>query len=58
MAALTTILGMIPLLPDPMFGAMATTIMGGLFVATILTLVILPVIFALLFKIKPKKIIK
>ena len=41
MAAVTTILGMIPLLPDPMFGAMATTIMGGLFVATILTLVIL-----------------
>lgn len=58
MAAITTILGMIPLLPDPMFGAMATTIMGGLFVATILTLVILPVIFALFFNIKPKKTIK
>ena len=56
MAAGTTILGMIPLLPDPMFGGMAATIMGGLFVATILTLVILPVIYALFFKIKPKEI--
>jgi multidrug efflux pump subunit AcrB len=56
MAAITTILGMLPLLPDPMFGAMATTIMGGLFVATILTLVILPVIFAIIFGIKPRKI--
>lgn len=56
MAAGTTILGMTPLLPDPMFGGMATTIMGGLFVATVLTLVILPVIFALFFKIKPKEI--
>jgi multidrug efflux pump subunit AcrB len=56
MAAGTTILGMIPLLPDPMFGGMAATIMGGLLVATILTLVILPVIFALFFKIKPKEI--
>ena len=56
MAAGTTILGMIPLLPDPMFGGMAATIMGGLFIATMLTLVILPVIFALLFKVKPKEI--
>jgi len=56
MAAITTILGMVPLLPDPMFGGMAATIMGGLFIATLLTLVILPVFFALLFKIKPKEI--
>ena len=56
MAAGTTILGMIPLLPDPMFGGMAATIMGGLFVATILTLVIIPVIYALIFKIKSKEI--
>ena len=35
MAAGTTIFGMAPLLPDPMFGGMAVAIMGGLFVATL-----------------------
>ena len=52
MAAGTTILGMIPLLPDPMFGGMAVTIMGGLFVATILTIIVLPVFYAIFFKLK------
>ena len=37
MASGTTILGMLPLLFDSMFGAMAATIMGGLLVATLLT---------------------
>ena len=54
MASLTTILGMIPLLNDPMFGSMAVTIMGGLFVGTIITLVFLPVLYAIFFNIKPK----
>ncbi len=52
MAAGTTILGMIPLLPDPMFGGMAVTIMGGLFVATILTIIVLPAFYAIFFNLK------
>ncbi len=46
MAAGTTILGMAPLLPDPMFGGMAVSIMGGLFVATLLTIIVLPAFYA------------
>lgn len=52
MASGTTILGMLPLLSDAMFGGMAATIMGGLFVATLLTMFILPVTYAIAFKIK------
>lgn len=52
MAAATTILGMVPLLPDAMFGGMAATIMGGLFMGTIITLLIIPVLYALFFQIK------
>jgi multidrug efflux pump subunit AcrB len=54
MAALTTILGMIPLVPDAFFGSMAVTIMGGLFVGTIITLVIIPVLYAIFFNVKKK----
>ncbi|EGQ9698790.1 multidrug efflux RND transporter permease subunit VmeV [Vibrio parahaemolyticus] len=53
MAALTTILGMIPLVFDAFFGSMAITIMAGLGFATVLTLIVVPVMFAILFKIKP-----
>ena len=52
MASLTTILGMIPLLPDAMFGALAVTIMGGLFAGTLITLIFIPVLYALFFKVK------
>ena len=52
MASLTTILGMIPLVPDAMFGSLAVTIMGGLFVGTLITLIFIPVLYALFFKIK------
>jgi multidrug efflux pump subunit AcrB len=45
MAALTTILGMIPLLPDLFFQSMAVTIMGGLAFATVLTLIVVPVLY-------------
>ncbi|MBE4581249.1 efflux RND transporter permease subunit [Vibrio navarrensis] len=54
MAALTTILGMIPLMFDAFFGSMAITIMAGLGFATVLTLIVVPVMFAVLFGIKPK----
>lgn len=54
MAALTTILGMIPLLPDAMFGSLAASIMGGLTFGTLITLLFIPVLYALFFKIKMK----
>lgn len=52
MASLTTIVGMIPLLGDPMYGSMAITIMGGLTIGTIITLLLLPLFYSALFKIK------
>ena len=52
MAAGTTILGMAPLLPDPMFGGMAVSIMGGLFVATLLTIIVLPAFYATFYRLK------
>lgn len=52
MASLTTILGMIPLVPDAMFGSLAVTIMGGLFIGTLITLIFIPVLYSLFFKIK------
>ena len=51
MAAVTTVLGMIPLLFDIFFIGMAVTIMAGLTFATILTLIFVPVLYAIFFKI-------
>jgi len=56
MAALTTVLGMIPLVPDVFFGAMAVAIMAGLTFATVLTLLVVPVLYAMLFKIKESEV--
>jgi multidrug efflux pump subunit AcrB len=53
MAAGTTILGMMPLLTDSLYGSMSVTIMSGLFIATFLTLLIVPVMYSFLFFIKP-----
>ncbi len=52
MAALTTILGMLPLLPDAFFRPLAVTIMFGLGFATLLTLLIVPVLFAVMYRVK------
>ena len=52
MASGTTILGMLPLLFDAMFGGMAACIMGGLLVASLLTIIVLPVTYSLIFRIK------
>lgn len=52
MASLTTIVGMIPLVGDPMYSSMAITIMGGLTIGTIITLVLLPLFYATLFRIR------
>lgn len=52
MAAGTTILGMAPLLADPLYSGMAVTIMGGLFAATFLTLIVVPVVYSMVYRIK------
>lgn len=49
MASLTTILGMIPLVSDSLFGSLAVTIMGGLSVGTLIILVFIPVLYAIIF---------
>lgn len=51
MASGTTILGMLPLLFDAMFGGMAAGIMGGLLVASLLTIIVLPVTYSLIYRI-------
>jgi len=53
MAAITTMLGMIPLLFDAFFLSMAVTIIFGLGFATLLTLIVLPTTYCLLHGIKP-----
>lgn len=52
MAAATTILGMIPLIFDAFFASMAVTIMFGLTFATILTLIVVPVLYATFYNVK------
>ncbi|EAR61323.1 efflux RND transporter permease subunit [Neptuniibacter caesariensis] len=52
MAAITTILGMIPLLFDDFFASMAVVISFGLGVATVLTLIVVPVLYAMAYRIK------
>lgn len=55
MASLTTILGMIPLLSDALFGSMAAAIMGGLLFSTFATLFFLPILYAMFYGIKMTK---
>lgn len=52
MAAATTILGMLPLLSDVFFVNMSIIIMSGLAFATVLTLIFVPVLYAIFFKVK------
>ncbi len=57
MASLTTIVGMLPLVVDPMYGSMAITIMGGLTVGTIITLILLPLFYTIIYKVhKPSSV--
>jgi multidrug efflux pump subunit AcrB len=56
MTAITTVLGMIPLLTDAFFVAMAVTIMFGLTFATVLTLLVVPVLYVSFFKIPYREI--
>jgi multidrug efflux pump len=49
LTAISTVLGMIPIAPTVFWGPMAFAIMGGLFVATMLTLLVLPVFYITLY---------
>ena len=53
LAAGTTILGVIPLLQDVFWQSMAVAIMGGLAVGTVLTMVILPVLYVIFYRASP-----
>src|SRR5207302_4877570 len=52
LTALAAILGMIPLARSVFWGPMAITIMGGLFVATVLTLLVVPALYAIWFRVR------
>lgn len=52
MVIITTVLGMIPLLKDPFFGAMAVCIMFGLSFAALLSLIVTPVMYAIFYNIE------
>jgi predicted RND superfamily exporter protein len=52
LTAVSTVLGLIPIAPTVFWGPMAFAIMGGLFVATMLTLPVLPVFYITLYRAK------
>ncbi len=54
MASLTTILGMAPLITDSMFSSTAIVIMFGLAVGSVITLVVVPVLYTVLYKVDGK----
>ena len=56
MAAITTVLGMMPLVIDPFFQGLAVTVMGGLTFATVLTLILVPVFYVIFYRVKWQKI--
>ncbi|MEM9127523.1 MAG: efflux RND transporter permease subunit, partial [Pseudomonadota bacterium] len=53
MGSMTTVFGVIPLLADAFFRSMAVVLMFGLSFATILTLVVVPALYGIFFRIKP-----
>jgi multidrug efflux pump len=53
LTAISTVLGFIPIAPTVFWGPMAFAIMGGLFVATVLTLIVLPALYVIFFRVKP-----
>jgi multidrug efflux pump subunit AcrB len=53
LTAISTILGLIPIAPTVFWGPMAFAIMGGLLIATLLTLVFLPTVYVTIFRAKP-----
>jgi multidrug efflux pump subunit AcrB len=55
LAAATTVLGVVPLLQDVFWVAMAVTIMFGLAFGTVLTMILLPVLYACFYRLSPTK---
>jgi len=51
LVVVTTVLGMIPLLLDPFFAGMAAVIMFGLAFAAVLTMIVVPVLYAIFFRV-------
>ncbi|MFB6342091.1 efflux RND transporter permease subunit [Saccharicrinis sp. FJH62] len=58
MASLTTILGMIPLLTDPMYASMAVAIIAGLIVGTMVTLIFVPILYSVFFRVSIHEAVK
>ena len=54
LTAAAAILGMIPLMASSFWGPMAVAISSGLLVATVLTLLVLPTMYAVAYKVKNK----
>jgi len=55
LTAISTVLGMIPIAPTIFWGPMAYSIMGGLLVATVLTLIFLPALYVACFRVSQPK---
>jgi Cu/Ag efflux pump CusA len=55
LTAAAAILGMIPIAPTVFWGPMAYAVMGGLVVATLLTLVFLPALYVAWFRVQPSE---
>ena len=55
LTAVSTVLGMIPIAVTVFWGPMAVAIMGGLLVATVLTLIFLPALYVAWFRIEPRE---
>jgi multidrug efflux pump subunit AcrB len=56
LTAISTVLGFIPIAPTVFWGPMAFAIMGGLFVATLLTLIVLPALYDIFFRVKEPEV--
>jgi multidrug efflux pump subunit AcrB len=54
LTAMAAVLGFIPLTQSVFWGTLAYTLIGGTFGGTIITLVFLPALYAIWFKIRPK----
>ncbi|MGC1498044.1 MAG: efflux RND transporter permease subunit [Sulfitobacter sp.] len=56
LGVLTTVLGVVPLLWDPFFKSLAVVIIAGLSFATVLTLIVVPVLYTLFFRVKADEV--
>lgn len=56
LASITTVLGMLPLVSDAFFGCLAVTIMGGLLIGSIVTIVVVPLMYYIFFHTRKPKL--